>query len=144
MYITSGNPTRSILPVELDGKRWLLIGGEGHFAGMSGPASRHWQKLKDYARERFDINTIEYEWSTWDYAAYDRLPLVGKAYTWSKNVYVATGFRKWGLTNGTVAGMVLADLLMGQPNEYARMLRSTRTSATLQMPMGLLRGLTSH
>ena len=143
MYITAGNPTRSILPVELDGKRWLLVGGEGHFAGMSGPASRHWQKLSEYAQERFGVTT-EYQWSTWDYVAYDRLPLIGKAYSWSKNTYVATGFRKWGLSNGTVAGMVLADTLTGRPNRYAHVLRSTRGSAITQLPQGLWRGLTSH
>jgi glycine/D-amino acid oxidase-like deaminating enzyme len=144
MYINAGNPTRSILPTVIDGDRWLLVGGEGHFAGMSGPAERHYEALVEYARDKFGMTNIKYRWSTWDYAAYDNMPLVGKLYSFSKNLYVATGFRKWGMTNGTVASMILADLLTGETNAWAHTFRSTRLSAFTSLPQGIAQGMGFH
>jgi glycine/D-amino acid oxidase-like deaminating enzyme len=144
MYINTGNPTRSILPTILDGERWLLIGGEGHFAGMAGIALNRYNILIKYAREQFGLMRIEYMWSTWDYVAYDHVPLIGKLYSFSKNLYTATGFRKWGMTNGTVAGMILADLLTGVDNPWAHTFRSTRLSALTSLPKGIVGGIGFH
>lgn len=141
MYINDGRPSRSILPVRIGDERWLLVGGEGHFAGMSGPAQGRYAKLADYAKQYFGIQEITYRWSTWDYVAYDHLPLVGKAYPFSRNVYVATGLRKWGLSNGTAAAMILADTLTGKMNRYAPAFRSNRLSAFTSLPKGAAQGL---
>lgn len=141
MHISASGPTRSILPTTIDGERWLLIGGEGHFVGMSGPAYRRYEKLADFARECFGVEKIEYQWSTWDFVAYDHLPLVGKLYPWSKNTYVATGMRKWGMTNGTVAAMLLTDELTGNENTWSDVFRSNRMSAITSLPQGLWGGL---
>ncbi len=62
---------------------------------------------------------IENKWSDRDYLAYDGLPLVGYLYPWSKRLYVGTAFKKWGLTNGTMAAMILRDLIMGSDNPWA-------------------------
>lgn len=144
MYINTGNPTRSILPTVLGGERWLLVGGEGHFAGMSGSAEKRYKILAEYAGQQFGLTDVAYKWSTWDYVAYDRLPLVGKLYSFSRNVYTATGFRKWGMTNGTVAAMILTDLLTGQSNPWAHTFRSTRLSAFTSLPEGVIQGMGFH
>lgn len=141
MHITAGSPTRSILPTTIDGEQWVLIGGEGHFVGKSGPAYRHYEKLTDFARQCFGVEKIEYQWSTWDFVAYDHLPLVGKLYPWSKNTYVATGMRKWGMTNGTVAAMILSDAICGNDNSWMPAFRSNRLSAFTSLPKGLLEGI---
>lgn len=144
MYINTGNPTRSILPTTLGSERWLLVGGEGHFVGMSGPAEERYKILADYAREQLGLTDITYKWSTWDYIAYDRMPLIGKLYSFSKNVYTATGFRKWGMTNGTVAGMILTDELTGKSSPWAHTFRSTRLSALTSLPQGVAQGMGFH
>lgn len=144
MYINTGNPTRSILPTTLGGERWLLVGGEGHFVGMSGPAEERYKILADYAREQLGLTDITYKWSTWDYIAYDRMPLIGKLYSFSKNVYTATGFRKWGMTNGTVAGMILTDEFTGKSSPWAHTFRSTRLSALTSLPQGVAQGMGFH
>lgn len=144
MYINTGNPTRSILPTIINGERWLLVGGEGHFVGMSGPAKDRYKILADYARAHFDLMDITYNWSTWDYVAYDHMPLIGKLYSFSKNLYTATGFRKWGMTNGTVAAMILTDLLTEKENAWAHTFRSTRLSALTSLPEGMAQGIGFH
>lgn len=144
MYINTGNPTRSILQTTLGGEEWLLVGGEGHMVGMSGPSDDHYEALEAYAKERLGLEKVEYKWSTWDYIAYDHLPLVGKLFPFSKNIYTATGFRKWGMTNGTAAAMILADQLTGVDNPWAETFRSTRLSALTSLPKGLVQGMGFH
>lgn len=141
MYINTGNPTRSVLQTTLGGEEWLLVGGEGHMVGMSGPADDHYEALADYAKKNLGLEEVEYKWSTWDYIAYDHMPLVGKLFPFSKNLYTATGFRKWGMTNGTVAAVILADELTGKKNPWADTFRSTRLSAVTSLPKGLWQGL---
>ena len=144
MYINTGNPTRSILQTTLGGEEWLLVGGEGHMVGMSGPSEDRYETLAEYAKEHFGLEKVEYKWSTWDYIAYDHIPLVGKLFPFSKNVYTATGFRKWGMTNGTAAALILADLVTGHDNPWAETFRSTRLSALLSLPKGLMQGMGFH
>ena len=144
MYINTGNPTRSILQTTLGGEEWLLVGGEGHMVGLSGPADDHYDRLAEYAKQNFGLETVEYKWSTWDYVAYDHMPLVGRLFPFSKNLYTATGFRKWGMTNGTAAAMILADELTGVNNPWAQTFRSSRLSALTSLPKGLLQGIGFH
>lgn len=137
MYITpSGGPIRSILPIKVGDETMLLIGGESHFPGFGVARSRH-QHLADYAAERFGLSSIDYRWSTWDYLSNDNVPLIGKLYPWSKHVFVATGFMKWGLTTGTVAGMILRDTILGQPNAWADIYDSTRLSPVMSLPRAM-------
>lgn len=144
MYINTGNPTRSILPTIIDGDRWLLVGGEGHFAGMAGTGEHRYEVLTEYAQTQLHLTHVDYEWSTWDYVAYDHLPLIGKLYAFSKNLYTATGFRKWGMTNGTVAAMILTDLLTDKVSPWAHTFRSTRLSAITSLPLGITKGMGFH
>jgi glycine/D-amino acid oxidase-like deaminating enzyme len=144
MYINTANPTRSILQTTFNNENWLLVGGEGHLVGMSGPAEGRYATLEAYAKEHFGLHEVQYRWSTWDYIAYDHMPLVGKLFANSRNLYTATGFRKWGMTNGTVAAMILADTLAGIDNPWAETFRSTRLSAFTSMPKGLIQGIGFH
>lgn len=140
MYINTGSPGRSILPFHDKGQNYLLVGGEGHMVGLSGPSSGRYKKLSSYAKDYFGVSA-EYEWTAWDYIAYDKLPLVGRAYPLSKHVYVATGFRKWGLSNATAAAMILSDELTGVDNPWAQTFRSNRLSAVTSLPKGILQGI---
>lgn len=140
MYINTGRSTHSILPTEIDGQPWMLVGGYGHFVGMSTSQARRYKKLEEVAAI-LGLKDIKYRWSTWDFTSYDGLPLIGKLYSNSKHFYTATGFRKWGMTNGTVAALVLTDLITGRHNPWADMLRPDRGSAIKAMPKGLIKGI---
>lgn len=138
MYITPSSPLRSVLPFTAGGQHWLLIGGESHFPGLGNPRARH-QRLADYAAKRFGVTTITHRWSTWDYLSNDQIPLVGKLHPWSQHVYTATGFMKWGLSTGTIAGMLLRDAIMSQPNPWAEVFRTDRLSPVLSLPGAIAR-----
>lgn len=119
MYISPDKGHYSILPAGSDGRRMILIGGEGHFWGLRGNRQARFERLAAYAEKHFGVHAIANRWSDRDYLAYDGIPLVGTLYLWSKHLYVGSAFKKWGLTNGTAAGMILCDLICGENNAWA-------------------------
>ena len=128
MYISAGSPTRSLRTAP-DGRggELLLVGGEGHKVGQSdGPETERYAELERFAREHFDVTSVDYRWSTQDNMPVDGVPFVGKATPLSKRLWVATGFLKWGMTNGTVAAMILADRIAGRENPWAGLYDSSR------------------
>ncbi len=134
MYISPDQNHYSILPAEHGGQPLLLVGGGGHLSGLRFGKERRYNKLIKYAEQYFDANKVKYRWSDRDYLAYDDIPLVGRLYPWSKHLYVGTAFKKWGLSNGTVAGMILSDLVVGRENSWAKVFDSTRLRPTAYFP----------
>ncbi len=103
-----------------DGDELLIVGGQSHKPGLDGaPTSERYRRCEEFAREHFTVNSIEYRWSTMDYSPVDKVPFIGKIDPLAKNVYVGTGFKGWGMTNGTAAGMILADLIVEGVNPWA-------------------------
>jgi glycine/D-amino acid oxidase-like deaminating enzyme/nitrite reductase/ring-hydroxylating ferredoxin subunit len=114
MYLSLDDPTRSLRPW---GDRGLIVVGEGHSTGSGDATPRRWGDLERWARDHFDVAEFDYRWSAQDYSSNDGLPYVGRSPR-SRHVRVATGFNKWGLTNGTAAGRMLADSIAGEPNPW--------------------------
>ena len=121
MCYESGSPYdyRTTRPYPTGNGPGMLIGGEGHKAGQGGDTTERYRRLERDARERFGAESIEYRWSTQDYVTVDGLPYVGRLSPRSENVYVATGFGAWGMTNGTAAGVILRDLICDDGNRWA-------------------------
>ena len=115
MFISAGQPTRS---VRKSGE-WLLIGGEGHQTGASKAEPERYEQLMEFGRTHFGITDFPYRWSTQDGMPVDHVPYIGRYHPRADGVWVAGGFQKWGMTNGTVAAMVLSDLIAGRENPYA-------------------------
>ena len=133
MYISPDKHHYSILPITSGDKKLLLIGGEKHIPGLGSPTKRH-AKLASYAESHFGVSSIDYRWKAMDYLAYDDVPLIGKVYPWSKHLYTATGFHKWGLSTSMVAGTILRDLITDQPNPWAATFNSMRTKPLVSIP----------
>lgn len=141
MYISPDKDNYSILPVSMGKEHLLLIGGEGHLSPLRGSRKHRWQRLASYGEERFGVTEITHAWSDRDYMAYDDIPVIGKLYPWSSHAYVGTAFKKWGLTSGTVAGMILSDLVLGNENPWAKTFAPHRFSATASIPRVALQHL---
>lgn len=130
MYYRHGNPYFSVRPQPAGEESIVLIGGQNHRTGHGGPTFQYYRKLEREARSKFDVASIEYRWSTQDFVAADGVPYVGKLAPGTDHVYVATGFGGWGLSNGTAAGMLLADLVRGVENPWRDVYRPTRVTPT--------------
>jgi glycine/D-amino acid oxidase-like deaminating enzyme/nitrite reductase/ring-hydroxylating ferredoxin subunit len=127
MYISAEQPTRSLRTYPHRDGQLVLVGGEGHKPGTDDPVARY-ARLEAFAREHFEVGEIPYRWSSQDYMPADGIPYVGRLWPFSDRILTATGFRKWGLANGTAAAMMLCDRIAGRPNPWARSFDSTRIS----------------
>ncbi|HVE94008.1 MAG TPA: FAD-dependent oxidoreductase [Acidimicrobiales bacterium] len=125
MYISCDEQTRSVRSTAAG---HVLVGGEGHKVGHDDDTEANYARLESWARETFPVTSVEYRWSAQDYKTPDGLPYIGRMTPGSDHVYVATGFRKWGMTNGTVAAMILADTIAGRENPWSSTFDSHRSS----------------
>ena len=118
--LAADSPTRSIRAVPLDnGEELLLVGGEAHKTGTGGDTKDRYRRLEEFAREHWTVVSVGYRWSSQDNVTIDHLPYVGPLTPRADRVFMATGFAKWGMTNGTAAAMMLSDRLLGHENAYA-------------------------
>jgi glycine/D-amino acid oxidase-like deaminating enzyme/nitrite reductase/ring-hydroxylating ferredoxin subunit len=119
MLISADSPTRSIRSVPVDGEERLLVGGEGHRPGSGGDTRERLRRLEAFAREHWDVRSVDFRWSAQDNTTVDQVPYIGRLKPREQRIFMATGFAKWGMTGGTVAALLLADLLQGRDNPWA-------------------------
>jgi glycine/D-amino acid oxidase-like deaminating enzyme/nitrite reductase/ring-hydroxylating ferredoxin subunit len=127
MYLTIDSPTRSVRPVDLDGSPGLVLGGASHKSGEGGDTERFYGDLEAWARATFDVVAVEHRWSAQDYVPLDNVPYIGRCPR-TEHVFVASGFKKWGMTGGTVAAMLNADLITGGDNPWLDVFDATRVA----------------
>ncbi len=130
MYLSADSPTRSIRPQPVGDQMMLIIGGEGHKVGQEEDTRRRYAALEGWSRERFPVRSIEYRWSAQDYMPVDDVPYIGRLTPASERVYAATGFKKWGMTTGTFAAMIIWDAIMGRENAWSSLFHATRVDLT--------------
>jgi glycine/D-amino acid oxidase-like deaminating enzyme/nitrite reductase/ring-hydroxylating ferredoxin subunit len=127
MFIGTGEKYRSIRATPTDdGGALLLIGGEGHKVGEADDTQERFERLANYARDRFGITQVDYYWSSQDFVSFDKVPYVGSLTPANQHTYVATGFSLWGMSNSTVAAMILKDRILGRQNPWAHLYDATR------------------
>ncbi len=128
MYISGDSPTRSVRAVPVDGEELLLVGGEGHRPGEGGDTEERYAALERFAREHWDVRSLEYRWSSQDNTTIDTLPYVGPLAPGGDRVLMATGFAKWGMTGGTAAAHILAGELQGRKSAWAELFDPNRVN----------------
>jgi glycine/D-amino acid oxidase-like deaminating enzyme/nitrite reductase/ring-hydroxylating ferredoxin subunit len=126
MYISAEQPTRSIRQQPTADGELVVLSGDSHKPGAHEDERRHYDALREFAAERFAVRSFEYEWSAQDYIPVDHLPYIGKLRRRSERIFVATGFQKWGMTNGTAAGIVITDQILGRENAWGELFDPNR------------------
>lgn len=126
MYISAEEPTRSIRPHPGRDGDVLIVGGGGHPTGRRTDTQDEYQQLELWAAEHFGSFRPRWRWAAEDFVPADGLPYVGPITNGSRHTFVATGFFKWGMTNGTVAARLIADQIAGRENRWADVFDSTR------------------
>jgi glycine/D-amino acid oxidase-like deaminating enzyme/nitrite reductase/ring-hydroxylating ferredoxin subunit len=98
----------------------LIVGGEDHKTGQADDFTERYQRLEEWTRERFPmVESIDYRWSGQVLEPIDGLAFIGRNPMDADNVYVATGDSGNGMTHGTIAGILLTDLILGRENAWA-------------------------
>jgi glycine/D-amino acid oxidase-like deaminating enzyme/nitrite reductase/ring-hydroxylating ferredoxin subunit len=111
MYISVEQPTRSLRGTTNGDEEYILVVGENHKSGQGEPTNNHYKNLIEFADKVFTIKDIPYRWSTQDVMTMDSVPLIGNYSSDFNNLYIATGFKKWGMTSSMVSAMILRDLI---------------------------------
>jgi glycine/D-amino acid oxidase-like deaminating enzyme/nitrite reductase/ring-hydroxylating ferredoxin subunit len=103
-----------------DGEELLIVGGEDHKTGQAQDTEARFGRLEAWARERFPVGgEVAFKWSGQVMEPTDGLAYIGANPVHSQNVYVVTGDSGHGMTHGTLAGMLLRDLILGRENPWA-------------------------
>ena len=119
MYISTDSPTRSVrYAPTVDGQR-LIVGGAGHPVGHAKSPSSSVQELDEWAKVHYPGAMQTHYWSAQDYSPIDELPYVGPILPGNDKIFVATGFDKWGMTNGTAAALALSSRILGGRMDWA-------------------------
>lgn len=126
MYINIEQPTRSFRRLPTEKGELLLIGGNEHKTGYGGNTEKHYQNLMDYANGIYTVEEIPFQWSAQDCMTVDQVPYIGPLTSKTKDIYVATGFRKWGMTTGTAAGLILSDLILEKESPWGEVFLPSR------------------
>lgn len=130
MFINAEKPKRSLRRQKYEDKELILIGGESHKTGTGRDTLFHFNALSDFANDLFTIEKNLYRWSTQDYVTVDKIPYIGKITFFAEDVFIATGFGKWGMSGGTNAAIMLKDLITKGSSPYETLFSPSRHITT--------------
>lgn len=109
----------------------LIVGGEDHKTGQAHDAAQRWGKLEQWTRNRFSlVEGIEFRWSGQVMEPVDGLAFIGRNPSDADNVLIATGDSGMGMTHGTIAGLLLTDLICERKNAWAEIYDPARVTLT--------------
>jgi len=128
MYLSAGEPTRSLRAVEWEGRNLVIVGGNNHKTGQGICTINHYESLEVFAGELLGIKAFPYRWSAQDLITLDRVPYIGKV-SGEEEIYIATGFGKWGMTSGTLAARMITDQIQRKDNPYSELYDPSRFKA---------------
>lgn len=104
--------------------RWLLLGGGGHRTGKQG---LNWKLPEAVAEKYYSSAKIVGRWATQDCMSLDGMPYIGRYSSATPDLYVATGFQKWGMSTSMAAASILTDLIQDKENPYALLFSPQRS-----------------
>lgn len=102
----------------------LILGGGDHRTGKEGG---NWQVLRDFAKENFPEAKEKCFWAAQDCKSLDDIPYIGIYSALTPDLFVATGFNKWGMTSAMVSAMLLSDLVLEKENEFTEIFSPSRS-----------------
>lgn len=126
MFISAESPTRSLRSQKFEDGDLIILSGDHHKTGHDGSTEKHYENLKEFAEKIYTVEDILYRWSTQDCMTVDGVPYVGYLTTRSNDIYVATGFQKWGMTNSAASAMIIRDLIVKGENPWVDVYNPSR------------------
>lgn len=138
------NKTKNINAITLDKPIKSIRYYKDYFIYLTQPHNISFKnnEEKNFKKVQEDLNKYkieaEYIWSNHDIITFDRLPFIGEI---KKNIYIATGYNTWGMTNGILSGKIISDLILNNYSEYSNLFDPNRNKITLKLinyPLNIL------
>lgn len=125
MYISAEVPTISFRVIKERNKELLLVVGYDYKTGTA-EAEDGYQNITTIVKNIYPKAKCLYKWTAEDCISLDKIPYVGEYSSTMKNLYIATGFNKWGITLSNVAGKIISDKIFNKENRFENIFKSTR------------------
>jgi glycine/D-amino acid oxidase-like deaminating enzyme/nitrite reductase/ring-hydroxylating ferredoxin subunit len=110
-------------------KDFLIVGGEDHKTGQANDTAERYGRLEAWARARFpQMDEVEFVWGGQVMETYDFLGFIGRNPMDHENIFVVTGDSGMGITHGTIAGMLISDLILGRANPWQALYDPSRVT----------------
>lgn len=115
-------------------KDYLIVGGGSHKTGTS---KGGYCVLEDFASQRYPDKEISFAWAAQDCMTLDGIPYIGHHSNRHSDIYVATGFNKWGMTGAMSAAIVLQQLITKGQSNYMELFSPKRSILHLQLAVNM-------
>lgn len=128
MYIDANNDGYSFRSY----KNLLLLGGIKQRTGENEKGGNY-DKLRKVAEKLYPESKEKYHWSAQDCMTIDSIPYIGRYSDDTPNIYVATGFNKWGMTSSMVSAMIISDMILENENDFSEIFSPKRFDLSLSI-----------
>ncbi len=138
-YLSVESSSRTIRTAVIGDTPYFIYGGSSHTAGEVENTQTYYETLKEEMETTFNLQEPPFLWSAQDPNTPDLVPYIGQISEDTPDLYIATGYRKWGLSNSLVAGEILSSLITHETHKAAQLYSPTRD----QFGKNFLRGLST-
>jgi glycine/D-amino acid oxidase-like deaminating enzyme/nitrite reductase/ring-hydroxylating ferredoxin subunit len=129
MFIGIDNPTHSLrMGRDREGPLFIVL-GPSFPTGHDGDVAARFQDLENWVRRNLRTGDVAWRWVNEDYDTADRVPFAGAPSKEYPGLCIATGFNGWGISNGTAAGMLIADQIRGRKNPWTTLYDPARRTS---------------
>jgi glycine/D-amino acid oxidase-like deaminating enzyme/nitrite reductase/ring-hydroxylating ferredoxin subunit len=111
---------------EIEGEKYFIAGGEDHKTGHEENTEACFTRLEAFVRKYYDVKEVTHRWSSQYFDPADGLPYIGHLPGHPTNMFVATGYGGIGISSGTIAAMLLTDMIVGSKSEYEKLFDPNR------------------
>ena len=113
-------------------KNYILLGGMSHRTGENDEGGKY-EDLRRAAKILYPRAEEKFNWSAQDCMTIDGIPYIGRYSEKTPNIYVATGFNKWGMTSSMVSAMIISDMILGIENNFSEIFSPKRFDLSLSI-----------
>ena len=113
-------------------KDLMLLGGIKQRTGDNETGGSY-DKLREVSKELYPKSKEKYHWSAQDCMTLDGIPYIGRYSDDTPNIYVATGFNKWGMTSSMVSAMIISDMILEKENDFKEIFSPKRFDLSLSI-----------
>jgi len=131
MYINISDPIYSMRYHFSEKENLLILSGGNHKVGIKENEEDSYKDLENFLKDNFKNYEIISKWSTQDCMTYDKVPYIGRYSDNVENIYVATGFKKWGITHSAAAAIILRNKVLNIEDDFSQIYNPSRITPIL-------------
>jgi len=131
MYINVNDPKYSMRYHFSEKENLLILSGGNHKVGVKENEEDSYKDLENFLKENFKDYEVVSKWSTQDCMTYDKVPYIGRYTDNVEDIYVATGFKKWGITHSAAAALILRNKVLNIEDDFSQIYNPSRITPIL-------------